>query len=62
MKNGTQSRIRSLCLDENGQALSEYALMVVFIGFTAMVLAKLLPGAIRGYLRRIYMVVSSPFP
>jgi hypothetical protein len=47
---------------EEGQSMSEYAIAVLFIGLAGLVIFKLFPNAIRGYLNRFYMVVSSPIP
>jgi hypothetical protein len=52
----------SVKTDQNGQTMAEYALALIFIGLAAMVILRLFPSAIKGYLDRIYYVVSLPLP
>jgi len=56
------SPLKKLIVDEEGATIAEYALVAVFIGLAGAVIARLLPSAIRAYLSRIYLLVSSPFP
>lgn len=62
----TFQKIRSILeafySDENGAVFTEYALVTVFIGLSAIVIFKLFPPAIRAYLARFYSVVSLPIP
>lgn len=51
-----------IVLDENGQTLTEYALLVLFVGLAGLVLVKLFPMAIRGYLKRLIFLVPLPIP
>jgi Flp pilus assembly pilin Flp len=55
-------RWNALAQNEQGTAITEYALVTVFIGFAGLVLFKLLPAAIRAYVEVIYFVASLPVP
>ena len=51
-----------LLKDEKGQSTVEYLLMVIFVGLTAIAIAKAFPVAIRAYIGRIYALLSYPIP
>lgn len=57
-----QKALNGIVRDEKAAAIAEYALMAAFIGLAGLVVYTLMPPAIRAYLRRIYVVVSSPLP
>ena len=48
--------------NEDGAVIAEYAMLLIFIGLTGFLILKIFPPAIRGYLKRIYFLVSSPLP
>jgi len=48
--------------DEKGQTLAEYALLVVFIGLSALIIYRLYPAAIEAYVGRIFFLLSLPIP
>ena len=57
-----RSILKTFLHDEKGQTFGEYILAVVFIGLGGIVLLQLFPDAIRAYVKRIYTIVSLPFP
>jgi hypothetical protein len=45
-----------------GQAMSEYLALVILVGLVCIPVVRLLPDAVRGYVRPIYYCVSRPIP
>lgn len=62
IKQQIRDAIRNLAGDEAGTAVTEYAMLTVFIGLSALIIYYLFPPAIVAYLERIYYVVALPFP
>ena len=48
--------------DERGQAATEYVMLVLLVALVCVPIVKLLPAAIRGYVRPFYYCLSHPFP
>lgn len=47
---------------ERGQSMTEYIILVVFVGLVCIPVARWLPAAVEGYLRPFFYCVSRPFP
>ena len=47
---------------QRGQAMTEYILLIVLVALVLVPFFRLLPEAIRGYVRPFYYCVSRPFP
>lgn len=47
---------------ERGQAMTEYIALIVLVALVCLPIAKLLPAAIREYVRPFYYCVSRPIP
>lgn len=53
---------RRIVRGENGQAMTEYLFLVVLCGLVCIPMVKLLPEAVRGYIRPFYYCISRPIP
>ena len=53
---------RRLGSNERGQAMTEYLFLVVLCGLVCIPVVKLLPEAVRGYIRPFYYCISRPIP
>ncbi|MFN8390294.1 MAG: hypothetical protein U0136_08400 [Bdellovibrionota bacterium] len=47
---------------EQGQALTEYIALVILVALVCIPIMKLLPIAVRGYVKPFYYCVSRPLP
>ena len=48
--------------DQRGQSTTEYIVLIVLVSLVSMPVMKLLPEAVRGYVRPFYYCVSRPLP
>jgi Flp pilus assembly pilin Flp len=55
-------RYRSILIDSQGVAITEYALIILCIALVMADIDKLLLPAIHEYLKRIIFIVSLPIP
>ena len=49
-------------IGERGQAMTEYIFLVVLVALVLIPFVRILPEAIRGYVKPFYYCVSRPFP
>lgn len=56
------ARLRKLLDSEEGQAMTEYVILVLLVACVCIPIAKLLPLAIQGYARPFFYCLSKPFP
>lgn len=57
-----EGRALSVRRSEKGQAMTEYIFLVVLVALVLIPFFRILPNAIRGYVRPFYYCVSRPFP
>ena len=48
--------------NERGQSMTEYIALIILVSLVSMPVMKLLPEAVRGYVRPFYYCVSRPLP
>ena len=48
--------------DARGQAMTEYIFLVILVALVSIPIARLLPIAVRGYVRPFYYCISRPLP
>ncbi len=49
-------------LNESGQGATEYILLIFLVALVCIPVMKLLPEAVRGYVRPFYYCISRPLP
>ncbi len=47
---------------ESGQGLTEYIALIILVALVCIPIVRLLPEAVRGYVRPFYYCVSRPLP
>jgi len=47
---------------ESGQGMTEYLFLIVLVALVVIPAVKLLPDAVRGYVRPFYYCISRPIP
>lgn len=47
---------------ETGQAMTEYLILVILVSLVLIPYFKLLPEAVRGYVKPFYYCISRPIP
>ncbi len=55
-------RLRQLSRSQKGQGLTEYIFLVVLVALVCIPMVRILPDAIRGYVRPFYYCLSRPLP
>lgn len=48
--------------EQKGQALTEYIVLILLVALVCMPMVRLLPEAVRGYVRPFYYCLSRPIP
>ena len=49
-------------VDQRGQGMTEYLILIVLVAIVCIPFAKLLPQAVAGYVRPFYYCLSRPLP
>jgi len=47
---------------QNGQAMTEYIFLIILVALVSIPIFKMLPEAVRGYVRPFYYCISRPLP
>lgn len=55
-------RLRRLGGDQQGQTMTEYVILVIFVSLVCIPVAEWLPEAVQGYVRPFYYCLSRPIP
>ena len=62
---GISTRFRAYCrmfANESGQGMTEYIILVILVALVLVPYFRLMPEAVRGYVRPFYYCISKPIP